>query len=201
MFDARLRPLIDPPLNWLGGLLARRGVTANQVTASAVGAGLISAFFIASGLTTLGLIFILLSRLFDGLDGAVARATKPSDLGGYFDILGDFIFYVSVPVAFALADSANAVAAAVLLSTFTVTGISFLAYAIIAAKRGHVTTAHGKKSFFYSTGLAEGAETIVVFILMCFWPAEFVTIAYIYAGLCALTVIQRTLMTVRDFPK
>jgi len=79
------------------------------------------------------------------------------------------------------------------------TGVSFLAFAVIAAKRGAQTAAHGQKSFFYSTGLAEGAETIAVFIAMCAAPAWFGAIAYAYAGLCVLTVVQRSAMAAAAF--
>jgi len=79
------------------------------------------------------------------------------------------------------------------------TGVSFLAFAVIAGKRGAETQAHGRKSFFYSTGLAEGTETIAVFIAMCLWPAWFSVIAYAYAGLCLLTVFQRSAMAVAAF--
>ena len=61
------------------------------------------------------------------------------------------------------------------------------AFAVVAAENGAETDAHGKKSFFYSTGLAEGTETIAVFIAMCFFPAWFGVIAYAYASLCVLT--------------
>ncbi len=161
--------------------------------------GLANIAVLSDGNAMLALGLIVLNRLLDGLDGAVARVRGPSDLGGYLDIVGDFIFYTGVPVGFAIADPANAVAAAVLLATFAVTGVSFLAYATVAAKHGRENTAHGRKSFFYSTGLAEGTETIVVFLAMCLWPAAFITFAYVYAGLCALTVVQRSVMAWRDF--
>jgi phosphatidylglycerophosphate synthase len=115
-----------------------------------------------------------------------------SDFGGYLDIVGDFVFYLAVPLGFGLADPANLAPALILMGCFGLTGISFLAFATIAAKRSLETTAHGKKSFFYNTGLAEGTETIIVFILFCLWPQHFPTIALAYAGLCILTVIQRT---------
>jgi hypothetical protein len=70
---------------------------------------------------------------------------------------------------------------------------------VIAAKRGQETEKHGKKSFFYSTGLAEGAETIAVFIAMCLFPDWFGMIAYGYAALCVLTVFQRSAMAVAQF--
>lgn len=199
MFDALLRPMIDPPLNGIGKALARIGLTANQLTIVAVMVGLANAAALSYGNTALAIGLILLNRLLDGLDGAVARVRGPSDLGGYLDIVCDFIFYTGVPVGFAIADPANAVAAAVLLATFTVTGVSFLAYAAVAAKQGRETSAHGRKSFFYSTGIAEGTETIVVFLAMCLWPGAFTTIAYIYAGLCVLTVLQRSILAWRDF--
>ena len=102
-------------------------------------------------------------------------------------------------VGFGLLAPANQLPALVLVASFVLTGVSFLAFAVIAGKRGAQTEAHGKKSFFYSTGLAEGTETIAVFIAMCLWPAWFGVIAYAYAGLCAATVIQRSAMAMSAF--
>lgn len=199
MLDARLRPLIDPPLNRLGRMLAGLGVTANALTFTGLALGLGGAVAIALGQIGWGLALIIGNRLLDGLDGAVARVRGPSDLGGYFDIVADFAFYVSIPLAFGILAPANTMPALVLVASFVLTGVSFLAFAVIAAKRGATTEAHGRKSFFYSTGLAEGAETIAVFIAMCLFPAWFAWLAYGYATLCALTVFQRSAMAVRDF--
>lgn len=199
MLDARLRPLIDPPLNAAGRALAGAGVTANALTFAGLALGLAGAGAIALGHLGWGLALIIANRLLDGLDGAVARVRGPSDLGGYFDIVADFAFYVSVPLGFGIAAPANTLPALVLVASFVLTGVSFLAFAVIAAKRGATTEAHGKKSFFYSTGLAEGAETIAVFIAMCIFPAWFGAIAYFYAGLCVLTVFQRSAMAARAF--
>jgi phosphatidylglycerophosphate synthase len=199
MLDARLRPLIDPPLNRLGRVLAGLGVTANALTFTGLALGLAGAGAIAFGHIGWGLALIIANRIADGLDGAVARVRGPSDLGGYFDIVADFAFYVSIPVGFGILAAANTLPALVLVASFVLTGVSFLAFAVIAGKRGAQTEAHGKKSFFYSTGLAEGAETIAVFIAMCLWPAWFGVIAYAYAGLCAATVIQRSAMAVSAF--
>lgn len=199
MIDAKLRPLIDPPLNALGRRLAALGISANAVTLTGVAIGLGAAFAITHGQFPLALILILASRLADGLDGAIARATRKTPFGGYLDIVGDFIFYVSVPVAFALHAPANLVPALLLLAGFALTGTSFLAFAAIAAEQRLDTQAHGEKSFFYSTGLAEGFETIAFFCLMCLFPAHFPLIAFVFAALCALTVVQRTLLAWRLF--
>lgn len=199
MLDAKLRPLIDPLLNRMGVALAGWGIGANTVTFAGMVVGLAAGVALANGQTTLGLALILVNRLLDGLDGAVARATRLSDFGGYLDIIADFIFYVAVPVGFAFATEANRLPAVLLLASFALTGTSFLAYATLAAKRGLETTAHGRKSFFYNTGLAEGGETIAAFILMCLWPAHFGLIALVFAVLCGLTVLQRSLAAWEHF--
>ncbi|MEL7445604.1 MAG: CDP-alcohol phosphatidyltransferase family protein [Pseudomonadota bacterium] len=191
--------MIDPPLNRVGRALASVGLTANMLTFTGLALGLLGAAAIAVGHLGWGLSLIIANRVFDGLDGAVARVNGPTTLGGYFDIVADFAFYVSIPLGFGILDPANTLAALVLVASFVLTGVSFLAFAVIAAQRGEETNAHGKKSFFYSTGLAEGAETIAVFIAMALFPAWFVPVAYGYAALCVLTVFQRSALAVTQF--
>ena len=188
MLDAAARKWIDGPLNRAGRLLADRGVTANRVTYAGLGIGLLAAVFIGFELYLLGLVVMLLSRLADGLDGAVARATHTTDFGGYLDITLDFLFYGVIPLGFILADpSRNGVAGAVLLTSFYFNGASFLGYAILAEKRGLETTAQGIKSLYYSNGLLEGTETILFFVLLCLFPAAFPVLATLFALLCFAT--------------
>lgn len=194
MLDRLLRPLIDPPLNASGRFLARLGVSADQITLVGALIGAAAGAAAATGAFLLCLGLVVLNRLFDGLDGAVARATRRSDLGGYLDIVGDYVFYVAVPLGFGLHDPSNLTAALVLTASFTLTAATFLAFAAIAAKRGERSSAYGPKSFFYSVGFAEGAETIAAFVAMCLFPAAFPIIAFAFAGLCALTVVQRSIL-------
>jgi phosphatidylglycerophosphate synthase len=113
----------------------------------------------------------LASRLADGLDGAVARATQKTDRGGYLDIVCDYAFYAAVPLGFAIADpAANAVAACAMLFSFYINGGSFLGYAILAEKHGLSTDRRGSKSLYFTGGLAEGTETIAVFVLPASCP-------------------------------
>ena len=200
MLDTLMRPLINRPLDAAGRALARRGVNANAVTWTGLCAGLLAAVAIAFGFFALAFALIVVNRIIDGLDGAVARATKPTDSGGYLDIVVDYVFYGGVPLAFAIVDpAANAVPAAALLASFCLTCSSFLAFAIIAAKRGIQTVAHGRKSFFYSTGIVEATETIAFFLLMAAWPAWFPLLAWLFSGLCVLTAIQRTALAMKLF--
>ncbi|UWQ16040.1 CDP-alcohol phosphatidyltransferase family protein (plasmid) [Aliiroseovarius sp. M344] len=192
MLDAYARKLIDPPLDTLGRGLARLGVAANAVTLVGLAFGLAAAGAIAGGAFMLGLGLILTSRLADGLDGAVARATRKSDFGGYLDIASDFLFYGAVPFGFILYDpAANGIAGAFLLLSFYVNGASFLGYAIVAAKKGMQTRAQGVKSLYYSNGLLEGTETIAFFILLCVVPTYFMPLAFAFGTLCFATAFLR----------
>ena len=200
MLDTLTRPLINRPLNSAGRMLARRGVTANTVTIAGLLIGLLAAVAIATHYFVAAFALIVANRIADGVDGAVARAGAPTDRGGYLDIVVDYVFYASVPLAFAIADPAqNALPAAALLAGFCLTCASFLTFATIAAKRGLETKAHGRKSFFYSTGLVEGTETIAFFLLMTALPAWFPTLAWIFAALCVLTAIQRSALAMKLF--
>ncbi len=195
MLDQRMRSLIDPPLDVTGRALAARGITADGVTLVGFAFGAAAAVFIAVGAYGAGLGLIVLNRLADGLDGAVARATRKTDRGGFLDIGLDFAFYAGVPLAFAVADpAANALAAASLLAAFVVNGAIFLAFALMADRRGLTTRAQGEKSLYYLAGLAEGTETIAAFIAMCVWPGAFAWIAYAFALLCVASVAARLVL-------
>ncbi|MEY4305960.1 MAG: hypothetical protein RIT52_2135 [Pseudomonadota bacterium] len=200
MLDAKIRPLIDGPLNRLGALLAERGIAANEVTGFALFMGLVAAGMLAAGLpAVLALVPLGLSRLADGLDGAVARATTKTDFGGLLDIVGDFAFYAAIPLAFALRDPGNATVAAFLLAAFYINGASFLGYAVMAEKRGIETRAQGEKSLYYSAGLLEGTETIGFFVLICLWPEAFRPLAVIFGLLCLFTTGARLMLARRVF--
>ena len=200
MLDGWARRRIDPILDELGGQIARAGVSANAVTVIACAVGLAAAFAISQEQFLLGLALMLVSRLGDGLDGAVAKVKGKTDLGGYLDIVLDFVFYGAIPLGFVLADpQANAVAGAVLLFSFYANGSSFLAYAVLAEKRGLQTAVRGGKSLFFTTGLAEATETIAVFAAFCLFPGWFAGIAYVFAAVCFHTAFSRILLAVRTF--
>lgn len=188
MLDARARRLIDPPLDAAGRWLGRQGATPNAVTLAGLALGLLSAALIASGAFAAALAVLVASRIADGLDGAVARATKGSAYGGYLDITCDFLFYGAVPFAFVVLDpGANGLAGAFLLASFYFNGASFLGYAILAEKHDMETAAQGVKSLYYSNGILEGTETILFFVLLCLFPAFFPPLAWAFGTLCFAT--------------
>jgi phosphatidylglycerophosphate synthase len=162
--------------------------------------GIFAAVLIANGAYLAGALAILASRLCDGLDGAVARQTAATDAGGFLDITLDFVFYASIPLAFAVANPAtNALPAAMLLAAFIGTGTSFLAFAVIAAKRGLPSLDYPDKSFYFLGGLTEATETLAFFIAMCIWPQHFALLAYAFAALCVITIVTRIVWGWRAF--
>lgn len=200
MLDGWGRRRLDPVLDRLAAALSAAGVGANSITIAACVLGLAAAGAIALGWLWLGLALILVSRLGDGLDGAVAKIRGASDLGGYLDITLDFVFYGAIPVGFALLDpQANALAAAVLIFSFYVNGSTFLAYAIMAEKRKLASDARGPKSLFFTTGLAEATETLIVFVAWCVLPQWFAPLAYAFAALTFYTALSRIVLAWRAF--
>lgn len=200
MLDGQIRKLIDPILDRQGKTVARLGLSADMVTLIGLVFGLAAAAAIASGYYLLALVPLLLSRLADGLDGAVARATRRTDFGGYLDIVCDFLFYGAIPMAFVWADPAtNGMAGAFLLTSFYFNGASFLGFAILAEKREMRTDARGVKSLYFTGGLLEGTETIVFFVLICLIPTQFSPLAWAFGTLCFITAASRLLLARRVF--
>ena len=198
MLDRHLRPLIDPPLDRLAVALAPR-LSADAVTVGGFALGCLAMLAVMLGQFWLGLVLLLLNRAADGLDGAIARRNGVTDLGGYLDIVLDFIVYSGIVFAFAVADpGANALAAAFLVFSFMGTGASFLAFAIMAAKHGLDSPEQGTKSLYYLGGLAEGTETILFLVAVLLWPAGFALLAWLFGALCWLTTLGRILIAVRQ---
>ncbi len=192
MLDRSAQALISPLLQRGAALLVRRRIGADAVTLLGFGLGMLAAVLIALGQPLAGLVLLLASRLADGLDGAVARLTRPTDRGAFLDITLDFMFYASIPLAFAVADpAANALAAAVLLTSFIGTASSFLAFAVLAERRGLTSLAFPSKGLYYLGGLTEASETLLCFTAMCLWPQWFAPLAWLFAALCAITWLAR----------
>ena len=200
MLDGWARQRLDPALDAAARRTAAAGVPANVVTLAACATGLVAAIAIAVGWFWLALILLLASRFGDGLDGAVAKVNGRTDLGGYLDIVLDFVFYGAIPLGFVVFDPVgNGLAGATLLFAFYVNGSSFLAYAVMAEKRKLASDARGEKSLFFTTGLAEASETIAVFVAFCLFPRWFAEIAWAFAALTLYTAVSRIVLAWRMF--
>ena len=194
MIDAKLLPLQRRLLRPMALGLVTFGVRADQVTITGFLVGIVALPLLASEQYIWTLVFILLNRLLDGIDGEVARLTIATDRGAFLDIALDFVFYALIPLGFALANvTENALAAAVLLAAFVGTGSSFLAFSLMAEKRKLHAQKFPSKGLYYLGGLTEGAETIAVFVAFCLWPNLFTPLAYGFAFACGLTTLSRWL--------
>ena len=192
MLDRAANAALMPLFQVIARGLVRAGIGADTVSLIGFAIGTAAAVSIAMQSYHLGLVLLLTSRLADGLDGPVARLTQATDRGAYLDICLDFLFYASIPLAFAIANPAtNALPAAVLLAAFIGTASSFLAFAALAQKHGLVSREHPNKGLYYLGGLTEATETLICFALMCLWPDRFAWWAYGFAALCVLTIATR----------
>jgi phosphatidylglycerophosphate synthase len=194
MLDRWSLKIIKPPLRLAAKVLSNKGVTADQVTLTGFCLGMLAVPAIAVNAYALGLLFIVLNRIFDGLDGELARHTNPTNRGAYLDIVLDFVFYAAVVFAFAIADpESNALAASALLFAFMGTGSSFLAFAIMAERLNLSSMTYPNKGFYYLNGITEGTETIAFFILMCLLPMHFPQLAWVFFVLCIITTVTRVI--------
>lgn len=192
MLDRYTVGLVKRPLQILAEYLKKAGISADQVSLAAFIVGLLVLPLLYKQFYLAALICIIINRIGDGVDGALARMTGVSDAGGFLDIVLDFFFYSAVVLGFALADSAaNGLAAATLLLSFVGTGSSFLAFAIMAERRGIENIVYPHKGIYYLQGLAEGTETIIFFVLCCLFPSIFAMLAYSFAALCFITTLSR----------
>jgi phosphatidylglycerophosphate synthase len=199
MLDSPIRPLIDPPLNKAAKLLAKTQLSANAATGIGFAFSLCAFAALAFQAYGWAIFFIVLSRIMDGLDGALARQSRPTDLGGFFDIVSDFVFYSGIVFFFAVGRPYFALPAAFLIFSFVGSGSAFLTYAIFAAKNNLNHDRQGRKAFFYLSGITEGTESIAALLLICIIPDYFSWIAYIFGGLCWLTTMGRIRQAIKDF--
>jgi phosphatidylglycerophosphate synthase len=206
VLDRWTMPLIQAPLSRLARGLARWNVSPDQVTVAAFLVGMLALPLLALEWYLPALVVIVINRLGDGLDGALARLTgRSSDAGGFLDIGLDFVFYAAVVLGFALADpAANALMAALLLFAFIGTGTSFLAFAIMAARHDLIRPHFQQKAFYYLHGLTEGTETVLALVVFCLWPARFPLLASLFAVACLITTATRLAggyLTLRQLPR
>ena len=192
MIDNKLLPIVEVFLSPIANYLSGRRISADTITIFGFTIGLLAVPFIFFGFLKLALLLIIFNRICDGLDGVVARMNEKTDRGAFLDISLDFIFYASIPVAFALSDpSKNALPALILLFSFFGRASTFLAFSIIAERKNIKPKKFMNKGFYYLSGLMEGGETIMFFVIMCLLPTYFSIIAYVFSFGCLLTTIFR----------
>ena len=191
MIDAKLNIFLRPHLRFLAKIIIKLNISANIITFLGFFFGLCCFYSIINFYFMSALLFLFLNRFCDGLDGTVARLLGSTDIGAFYDITLDFLFYSLFPISFIFIDIKNTYAICFLLLSFVSTQTTFLASAWIIEKNKILVSTKQKKSFFYIGGITEGFETIICFILMLFFYESVELIAYTFGTLCWITSISR----------
>ncbi len=145
----------------------------------------------AGRLWALALGLWLANRLLDGLDGPLARRRGATELGGLLDFVADFVVYAGFVVAVAIAHRSARLACVVLLASYLVNIVALLSFSSLVER---LRLEFGdERSLRLTTGLAQGAETIVAYVLFCVIPSASQTIAWTFAAVVAVTAAQRVL--------
>ena len=195
MLDRQVRALLAPPLRIGGSRLAGLGVPPLGLTALGWLLGIGACVAVGFGAWTLALVLWLANRLADGLDGPVARTRAPSELGGFLDIVADFSIYGGFLVGLAIALPSARLAALVLLAMYYVSGTAFLALSSLFERRK--LALGDERSLRFVGGLAEGTETVLVYVAICLFPGQAAAICWGFAAAVALTALQRVWFGIR----
>lgn len=184
MVDARLRELLAGTFSSIARVIDRPGVSPDSITIVGLALGMGGAASAWEHRWLLALLLWLLSRIADGLDGALARrrigeGERSNPAGGYLDIMSDFVVYGSFVVGVAHGAGQGYLPYVFVLLAYYLNGASFLAFSSIGEKEGIRLEDGRSLSFIY--GLAEAAETIVVHSTWCIFPSQASHIASAWA--------------------
>ena len=193
MCDVQINKILKPTLDIFAKKLLQFKIQANTVTFTGFFFGLCCVYLIINEMFIYASFFLFLNRFCDGLDGALARLIGQTDIGAFYDIVSDFLFYSLFPISFIFLDIENAYSICFLLLSFVGTQTTFLVSAWIIEKNKLLISKNQKKSFFYIGGITEGFETIVCFVLMLLFYEYINYIAYIFGILCWITFITRVI--------
>ena len=196
MLDAHTRRLVGPAVDVTARRLQQAGVSPTALTATGFVAGVGACVAAAFALWPLALGLWLANRALDGLDGPLARLRGATDRGGFLDIAADFTVYGGFVLGVAVAEPDARLACVALLVAYYVSGTAFLAWSSLAEPRA--VTGGDERSLRFVGGLAEGTETIVVYVLFCLLPGSAETIAWTFAVLVAITALQRVVFAARS---
>ena len=201
MFDRQIQNFTQKPLQYIAKLFLKF-ISPNQMTLIGFVFGILMCISIVIDQYLIGILFLFLNRLSDGLDGAMARLTAPTPLGGYLDIVLDFLVYGGFVLSFGITDQNNTFLSMILLFCYIGTGTTFLAKAAILPSLTHQNQNNDiPKSFYYAVGLVEGTETIVFMILCLLFPNMFNYLSSIFIVLCLITIVNRIIVCYKEFIK
>ena len=198
MFDRQIQKYTQKPLQYIAKLFLKF-ISPNHMTLIGFIFGLLMCLSIIIDQYLMAIIFLFLNRLSDGLDGTMARLQNPTPLGGYLDIVLDFLIYGGFVLSFGITEQNNTLLSMVLLFCYIGTGSTFLAKAaILPSLTKQNLNKEIPKSFHYAVGLVEGTETIVFMVLCLLFPNLFIHFSFIFIILCIITIVFRIIVCYKE---
>ena len=198
MFDRQIQKYTQKPLHYIAKLFLKF-ISPNHMTLIGFSFGVLMCLFIIIDQYLFATIFLFLNRLSDGLDGTMARLQTPTPLGGYLDIVLDFLIYGGFVLSFGITEQNNTLLSMVLLFCYIGTGSTFLAKAaILPSLTNQNLNEEIPKSFHYAVGLIEGTETIVFMVLCLLFPNLFIYFSFIFIILCLITIVFRIIVCYKE---
>ena len=198
MFDRQIQKYTQKPLQYVAKLLLKF-ISPNSMTFIGFSFGVLMCVSIIIDQYLTAIIFLFLNRLSDGLDGVMARLQTPTPLGGYLDIVLDFLIYGGFVLSFGITEQNNTFLSMILLFCYIGTGSTFLAKAaILPSLTNQNSNEEIPKSFHYAVGLIEGTETIIFMVLCLLFPSLFIYFSSIFILLCVITTIFRIIVFYKE---
>ncbi len=197
MLDGAFRPWLEKrlePLAWLWKLL---GWSPQVYTGLGLLSALIASFLLAFGHQYWALALWLLGRLFDGLDGIVARQLgQASQWGAYLDILADMSAYGCFLLGFAVWKPEYSLLWLALAVSYTACITGVLAFTSIQ-KTEEADLKSQKRKLFLSPGLAEAGETSVAYSVFILFPQSLPYALWVWLSIVLYTTIMRAIEVAR----
>ena len=198
MFDRQIQKYTQKPLRYVSKFFLKF-ISPNQMTLIGFSLGVLMCISIVIDQYFTAIIFLFLNRLSDGLDGTMARLQTPTPLGGYLDIVLDFLIYGGFVLSFGITEQNNTLLSMILLFCYIGTGSTFLAKAaILPSLNNQSLNEEMPKSFHYAVGLVEGTETIVFMVLCLLFPNLFIYLSSIFIILCLITIVFRIIVCYKE---
>lgn len=188
MFDSLIRPHLSKPMDKMAVKVSQSGLSANHLTLIGFAFGFVGCFLVGMQLYLIGLLLLLIAMFFDGIDGAVARATVSTELGAYIDMMTSVFLFAAFPLFFMLSAGEHAMAAGILIFAYLLMGMANLSYDFFAMKKGAPPA---------KTSIVETGEIIVFMILCCAYPQGFSFFAAFLALMSLAAAIIRIFFTIR----
>jgi len=196
VLDEQLRArVLAPASGRLARVLWRWNVPTGAVTTAALALGAAACVAAGFSLWWIALVLRVSGRVCDGVDGPLARLVGPTDLGGYLDFACDLAVYAGFVVAVSFAVPGARLACVALLAMYYVNVGAWLSYSALAERRR--LQGGDERSLRFVPGLAEGAETLLVYVLFCLMPEHAAVIAWAFAALVGVSAVQRIVLAAR----